>query len=252
MKVTVLGSGTSKGVPEIGCKCHTCISEDPRDKRTRASVLVETAGLKILIDASPDFRQQMLRHNLDHLDAILITHSHYDHVGGLDDVRPLITDGTMPLYLSKDVEDTLRNKLFYYCFNEHPYPGVPQFDTKVKGNTPFEISGLEIRPIRVFHDKLPIFGFRIGNFAYVTDAKTIPEEEKWKLEGLEVLILNALREQPHFSHLNLEEALQLIEEVKPAKAYLTHLCHHMGRHEEREATLPPNVRLAYDGLTLTI
>ena len=251
-RVTILGSGTSKGVPEIGCHCAVCRSEDPRDRRTRASVLVEIRGKRFLIDPGPDFRQQMLRHNIDHLDAILITHSHYDHVGGLDDLRPLEKGGDhIRLYMEPNVHADLERRLDY-CFKPHPYPGVPQFDVHEIGDEGFEIDGIHILPVRVMHAKLPILGFRIGEFAYVTDAKTIPEEEKWKLEGLQLLILNALREAPHFSHLNLEEALALIDEVKPSMTYLTHIAHSMGRHADREATLPPHVRLAYDGLSLKI
>lgn len=251
MTVTVLGSGTSKGVPEIGCDCPVCRSEDPRDNRLRASVLIQVSGLNILIDPSQDFRQQMLHHDIHRIDAILITHSHYDHVGGLDDVRPLCADGKIRLYMAKDVNADLHRRLDY-CFSEHPYPGVPKFNITEISTLPFELDGVNILPIRVMHGELPILGYRIGNFAYVTDAKTIPEEEMWKLEGLEVLILNALRDKPHFSHLSVSEALKIIEEVKPGRTYLTHICHNMGLHEERNASLPPSVELAYDGLVIRL
>lgn len=249
--VTILGSGTSKGVPEIGCDCPVCTSTDPHDNRLRASALIQTDGLNILIDPSQDFRQQMLRHGVHRIDAILITHSHYDHVGGLDDVRPLCLEGRMPLYMSPDVNADLHRRLDY-CFRENPYPGVPKFDITEISTTPFEIEGVRILPIRVMHGKLPILGFRIGNFAYVTDAKTIPEEEMWKLEGLDVLVLNALRDKPHFSHLSVPEALEIIDKVNPKQAYLTHICHNMGLHEERNKTLPPNVSLAYDGQVIRL
>lgn len=249
MTVTILGSGTSKGVPEIGCNCQVCRSEDPRDKRLRASVLIRTRGLNILIDPSPDFRQQMLREGVDYLDAILLTHSHYDHVGGLDDVRPLDIDSKMEIYLSEDVDRDLRKRLDY-CFRPNPYPGVPQFRMNVIQNRAFDVKGVEVLPIRVLHGSLPIFGFRIGDFAYVTDAKTVPEEEMWKLEGLDVMVLNALRDKPHFSHLNVEEALAIVKEAKPRETYLTHICHHMGLHAEKDSMLPSNVHLAYDGLRL--
>ncbi len=252
MTVTVLGSGTSKGVPEIGCKCRVCMSKDPFDKRLRASVLVKAAGQTILIDASPDFRQQALRQDLAYVDAVLITHSHYDHVGGIDDLRPLCGshEGPLPLYVSEDVEMDLRSRLDY-CFREHLYPGVPTFSLeRVSQESVLDINGLKVVPIRVMHGKLPIFGYRIGSFAYVTDAKSIPEEEMWKLENLDVLIVNALRDREHFAHFSVGEALDLIEQVRPKEAYLTHFNHEFGLHHEREATLPPNVHPAYDGLTL--
>lgn len=250
MDITILGSGTSKGVPEIGCGCPVCVSEDLHDKRLRASVLVKVRGLNILIDPTPDFREQMLRHKVDHLDAILITHQHYDHIGGLDDVRPIAIDRPMPLYMLPKVNSDLHRRLDY-CFNDHPYPGVPHFEVHEVSDFPFTIEGVQVLPIKVMHGNLPILGFRIGDFAYVTDAKTIPQDELWKLEGLEVLVLNALRDKPHFAHLNVEEALALIEEVKPEKAYLTHICHQMGKHAERCKYLPHGVSLAYDGLQFT-
>ena len=252
IKVTVLGSGTSKGVPEIGCTCHTCTSPDPRDKRLRASVLVETHGLRILIDASPDLRQQALRLGLSRLDAILLTHQHYDHVGGIDDVRPFCAEHDLPIFTNRQTARDLRTRVDY-CFREHPYPGVPRLDLHEVDNRPFKIKGLDIIPIEVMHGKLPIYGYRIGDFAYVTDAKTIAESEKDKLMGLEVLILNCLRvKQPHFAHLILPEALELIGELKPKRCYLTHACHTLGRHEEISALLPPGVEYAYDGEVITI
>lgn len=251
LKVTVLGSGTSKGVPEMGCKCRVCQSSDSHDKRLRASALVETAGLKILIDASPDLRQQALANDIDDVDAILITHSHYDHVGGVDDLRPFCSAGPLPMFVRKDVDGDLRRRLDY-CFRENLYPGVPTFDMRIIDNKDFYVQGLKITPIEVMHGKLPIFGYRIGKFAYVTDCKTISEEEKEKLAGLDILILNALRDKPHFAHLSLSEALELIEEVKPKETYLTHFNHEIGLHHEIEAKLPPHVHPAYDGLTLKI
>ena len=249
--VTVLGSGTSKGVPEIGCRCEVCRSKFEKDKRLRASVLVRTAGLTLLIDPSPDFREQALREGLTHIDAVLITHSHYDHVGGIDDLRPFCAMENLPMYVREDVDRDLRRRLDY-CFREHPYPGVPTFDMKVISNHPFYIKGLKVEPIEVMHGKKPIYGYRIGKFAYVTDAKYIDEVEKDKLLGLDTLIVNALREKPHFAHFSLQEALALIEEVKPRRAYLTHFNHEIGFHHELERRLPANVYPAYDGLTIEI
>lgn len=249
--VTVLGSGTSKGVPEVGCNCEVCHSSNALDQRLRASVLVKTRGVNLLIDVSPDFRQQALKNNIKEIDAVLITHSHYDHVGGIDDLRPFCIYGDMPLYMRPDVADDLRRRVDY-CFRPHPYPGVPQFLVEEIGNEPFIVDGVKVIPISVNHAKLPIVGFRIGDFAYITDAKTISDKELEKLEGVKVLIVNALRYKPHFSHFNVEEALKLIELLKPEKAYLTHICHEMGLHEDVNAKLPDNVKLAYDGLKLEV
>lgn len=252
IKVTILGSGTSKGVPEIGCTCHTCTSPDPRDKRLRASVLVETRGLKILIDASPDLRQQALRADISTLDAVLLTHQHYDHVGGVDDLRPFCAGGDLPIFTNPQTAHDLRTRVDY-CFREHRYPGVPKLDLHEMDLRPFHIDGLKIIPIEVMHGKLPIYGYRIGDFAYVTDAKTIPESEKEKLHDLDVLILNCLRvRQPHFAHLILPEALALVEELKPKRCYLTHACHMLGRHEEISAILPEGVEYAFDGEIIRI
>lgn len=249
IEITVLGSGTSKGVPEVACSCRVCRSADPRDKRFRASVLVRTHGMTLLIDPSPDFRLQALRENLTGIDAVLVTHSHYDHVGGIDDLRPFCMDGKVKIYLRKDVDDDLRRRIDY-CFREHPYPGVPAFDTHIIDNNPFFIEGLKIIPVDVEHGKLPIYGYRIGDFAYITDAKTISPEEKMKLRGLKVLIINALRKKEHFAHLSLSEALELIGELKPQRAYLTHFNHEIGLHSELCDELPDNVFPAFDGLTI--
>lgn len=251
IKVTVLGSGTSKGVPEVGCRCQTCLSSDSHDKRLRSSVLIETQGIKILIDPSPDFRQQALSMDLYHLDATLITHSHYDHVGGLDDLRPFCARGKFPIFLKEDVNNDIRRRIDY-CFKAELYPGVPSFETNVIDNKPFYIKGVKIIPITVYHGKLPILGFRIGDFAYITDAKTIPEVELEKLKGLKVLIINALRHRHHFAHLSIEEAIDIIKEINPEKAYLTHFNHEVGLHSELEKSLPPNIYPCYDGLTIRL
>lgn len=249
IKVTILGSGTSKGIPEVGCFCPVCRSDSPKDKRTRCSALVETRGVSLLIDVSPDFRQQALREEITSLDAALITHSHYDHVGGFDDLRPFCIGGKFSVYLKKDVDGDLHRRLDY-CFRDSLYPGVPTFDMHEISDAPFMIKGVKVTPVTVLHGKLPILGFRIGDFAYVTDAKTIPDEELDKLRNLDVLVLNALRFKDHFAHFTIEEALMIIEELKPRKAFLTHFCHEIGKHCDFEKTLPPNVFPAYDGLVI--
>lgn len=248
--IRVLGSGTSKGIPEIGCTCRVCKSSDTRDKRMRSSVLVNVSGMNILIDPSPDFRMQALNNDIRHVDAVLITHSHYDHVGGIDDLRPLCANGDIPFYVRKDVDSDLRRRLDY-CFREHLYPGVPKFDMHIIGTDPFLVNGVKIIPVEVFHGKLPILGFRIGNFGYITDAKTIEPEEREKLRGLKVLIVNALRKNEHFAHFSLQEALNLIAEVRPERAYLTHFNHQIGTHAELSCQLPAGVFPAYDGLEIT-
>lgn len=249
VSVTVLGSGTSKGVPEIGCRCKVCHSDDSRDKRLRASVLVQTHGMNLLIDAGPDLRQQALRIGLHRLDAALITHSHTDHVGGLDDLRPFCTNRNFPIYSRADVQADLRRRLDY-AFRKKPYPGAPAFELHEVTDVPLYINGLKITPIAVKHGKLPIVGYRIGRFAYITDASEIEPSERQKLEGLDLLIINALRHREHFAHFTVEQALGIIAELNPKQAYLTHICHDLGLHAEEDALLPKNVHLAYDGLVV--
>lgn len=249
IKVTVLGSGTSKGVPEVGCFCPVCRSVSSKDKRTRSSVLIETKGVKLLIDVSPDFRQQALKTEITNLDAALITHSHYDHVGGFDDLRPFCTGSQFPVFMRKDVSEDLHRRLDY-CFRETPYPGVPSFEVHEIEDIPFMIKGVKIIPISVLHGQLPIVGYRIGDFAYITDAKTIPEEEKEKLKNLDVLILNGLRFKEHFAHFTIEQALETIKELNPKRAYLTHFCHEIGSHDVFQSSLPENVFACYDGMVI--
>ena len=251
MKITFLGTGTSTGNPEIGCSCEVCTSRDPRDWRLRASVLVEVAGKRLLIDCGPDFRYQMLRAKCVHLDAVLLTHEHYDHVGGLDDLRPFSREKDVAIYTEANVVEAIKTRM-PYVFRAHKYPGVPNLVLHTVGLAPFEAAGVPIQPIRVMHAKLPILGFRIGDFAYLTDLKYLPEEEFAKLEGLEVLVIDALRRGTHLSHEGLEEALVNIARIRPKQAYLTHMCHRIGLHAQIDKQLPPGVHYAYDGLELTL
>ncbi|MEQ9465826.1 MAG: MBL fold metallo-hydrolase [Ekhidna sp.] len=253
MKVTFLGTGTSQGIPVIGCKCETCSSVDYRDNRLRASILVDINNTKIVIDTGPDFRQQMLRERVDKLDAVLFTHAHKDHVAGLDDIRSynFLQQKDMPIYATEHVFSRLK-KEFEYIFTEDDYPGIPKVEMCPIENKPFTIQDIEVIPIEVMHYKLPVLGFRFGDFTYITDANKISEEEKEKIKGSKVLVLNALQRETHISHFNLEEALEMMEELKPEKGYLTHLGHFMGRHQEVSKELPDNVEIAWDGLQLSI
>ena len=251
IKLKFLGKGTSQGVPVIGCNCEVCVSEDSKDKRYRSSSLITTeSGKKILIDCGPDFRMQMLANKEDHLDAIMLTHEHNDHVIGLDDVRPLIfrTGKDMEIYCAERVGNELKIR-FAYAFSEDKYPGAPSFELhEITGD--FDLFDAEVIPVEVMHYKLPILGYRIGRFAYITDALTIPESEYEKLKDIDVLVVNALRKKPHLSHQTLADALRIIDRVGPREAYLVHMSHHMGLTSEVEKELPAHVHFAYDGLVI--
>ena len=254
MKVTVLGSGTSQGVPVIGCDCSVCQSIDPKDYRRRCSILIETQNTSIVVDTGPDFRDQMLRAKTKKLDAVLFTHEHKDHVAGLDDVRAFnFMEGgkEMDVFATSRVQVALKRE-FEYIFAENKYPGIPRINLKTIDKDSFCINNVKVTPIDVLHYKLPVKAFRLADFAYVTDANYIAEEEKQKLFQLDVLIVNALRKEPHISHFNLEGALGLIEELKPKRAYLTHISHLMGKHKSTEELLPSHVRIAYDGQEIVL
>ncbi|WP_370089750.1 MBL fold metallo-hydrolase [Ekhidna sp.] len=253
MKVTFLGTGTSQGIPVIGCKCEVCTSVDYRDNRLRSSILVEVEGIHMVVDTGPDFRQQMLRERVKKLDAVLFTHAHKDHVAGLDDIRSFnfLQKKDMPIYATEFVLGRLKQE-FEYIFTDSKYPGVPKVETHAIENKPFKVSQVEVQPIEVMHYKLPVFGFRFGDFTYITDANNIADEEKEKIKGSKVIVLNALQKKTHISHFNLEEALELMAELKPEKGYLTHIGHYMGTHKEVSEELPDNVEIAWDGLQLSI
>lgn len=250
-KLTFLGTGTSQGIPMIGCGCEVCSSIDPRDKRLRASALVEHGGVRILIDAGPDFRQQMLSAGISGVDAILLTHNHKDHTGGLDDIRAFNYHSRKPvhIYCEKYVEDSLKME-FSYAFAENKYPGAPDWETHIIDDTPFTINGVEIIPIRGRHFRLPVLGYRIGNIAYCTDMNHIPQEEFAKLQGLEHFVINCVRRGHHISHFSLEEAIETAQKVGAKHSWLTHLSHQLPRQEVLEKELPAGISPAYDGLTI--
>ncbi|MEO8470754.1 MAG: MBL fold metallo-hydrolase [Chryseolinea sp.] len=253
MKITLLGTGTSQGVPVIGCTCEVCRSLDYRNKRLRASVMIQTDGQCFVVDTGPDFRQQMLLENVQHLDALIFTHAHRDHTGGLDDVRAFNfrQNMDMPVYATQPVLDQLKGD-FAYAFVKDSYPGLPKLELHQISNQPFVINGVRITPLPVMHLRLPVMGFRIGDFSYITDANLIFPETFESLKGTKVLVLNALQIEPHISHFNLSEALKMVEIIQPEKAYFTHISHKLGLHSVVERSLPKNVLLAYDGLEISI
>ncbi|MES2798283.1 MAG: MBL fold metallo-hydrolase [Bacteroidota bacterium] len=254
MKITFLGTGTSQGVPVIACTCEVCKSLDYRNKRLRVSVHIQYGSTSVIIDAGPDFRQQVLRESINSLDAILITHEHKDHTAGLDDIRAFnFKQGkSMPIFASIEVQQQLK-KEFGYVFSEKKYPGIPQMDLiQIIENQSFKVNNLLIEPILVLHHRLKVFGFRIGDFTYITDANYISEEEINKIKGSKIVVINALQKSAHISHFTLDEAIVMIQKINPERAYLTHISHKLGLHAEVEKEMPSNIYLAFDGLSLTL
>jgi len=251
--VTFLGTGTSCGVPVIGCQCDTCRSEDPKDKRLRCSILVETETTRVLVDCTPDFRAQMLPQPFRRIDAILVTHSHYDHVGGMDDIRPYCQFGQIDVYADATARSGMLQML-PYCFAEHRYPGVPAIGLhEIRAGESLRFGDIDVMPVRVMHGQLPILGYRFGAFAYVTDMKTIDDDQAALLEGVDTLVVNALRfDRPHHSHQLVDDAVNFARRVGARQTYLTHMCHDVGRHELANKRLPKGVELAYDGQKLEV
>ena len=253
MKVTFLGTGTSQGIPVIACDCKVCTSKNPKDNRLRTSILIEENNQTIVIDTGPDFRQQMLRENVQKLDAIVFTHQHKDHVAGMDDIRAFNYKfkKDMDIYCTAEVEEALIRE-FPYVFSAYKYPGVPEIKVHNIKNEPFIINGVELIPIEGLHYKLPVFGYRIKDFVYLTDVSFVSEREKEKVKGAEVIVLDALRRIPHISHFTMEQAVELLEELKPKQGYLIHISHLMGKHNEVVKELPNFIKPAHDGLILEL
>jgi len=253
MKVTFLGTGTSQGIPVIACQCDVCRHGSRKDQRLRTSVLIEVDGRTFVIDSGPDFRQQMLKEDVLLLDGILVTHHHKDHIGGMDDVRSYnwVLKRPMDIYAS-EYSQTIIKSDFFYAFDEYGYPGVPSFNLHTVGSKPFVTHGIEVIPLEGLHHNLPVLGFRIGDFAYLTDMNYLPADTMAKLTDCKVIVLNALRKKYHFSHFTLEQAVEILDFLRPEKAYLTHISHLMGFHDEVNKELPHFIRLAYDGLKIEI
>ncbi len=246
-----LGTGTSQGVPVIACNCEVCTSNNPKDIRTRTSLMLRIDDVNIVIDTGPDFREQMLRENVQHLEGIVFTHAHKDHIAGLDDIRAFNYRAKKPMeiFATKETLEGIKRE-FHYVFADYKYPGVPQVDVQIIDDSKFEVQGIPFTPINVIHYKLPVKAFRIKDLTYITDANYISDEEMAKIQGSKVLIINALRKEEHISHFTLEQALAIIKMIKPNKAYLTHISHLMGKHDQVEELLPDNVQIAYDGLQI--
>jgi len=253
MKITFLGTGTSQGVPIIGSKHPVCLSDNIKDKRLRSSIMIEWDSYRYIVDCGPDFRQQLLRENVNAINGILFTHEHADHTAGLDDIRPFTHKmGDVPLYVPERIEDNLQQRFYYIFTRVNRYPGAPSADIQVIYNKPFLLKDKKVTPVEFMHGKIPIFGYRVDDFAYLTDFKSISDIEKKKLTKLDTLVISALRIDPHPTHLSLAEALVFIKELQPKRAYLTHISHKLGFHDEVEKELPKNVFLAYDGLQLEV
>ncbi len=253
IRVEFLGTGTSQGVPVIACDCTVCRSADPRDERLRTAVWVQIDGVSLLIDAGPDLRQQMLRSEVHTLDAVLLTHEHMDHIAGIDDLRAFNFAQKRPMDIHGNASTTAAvRRMFHYAFAEERYPGVPELRLHEIGHGLVEIAGIQVNVVEVMHHKMPVLGFRIGAFAYITDAKTIAPSEREKLRGLDVLVLNALRKKEHLTHLNLAEALAIVDDLRPRRALFTHISHLLGTHASVSAELPSGVELAYDGLVVEL